>query len=197
MTGTTKSTAFLKQCSPLWSGPAALITALAAFGSCEASDGGGPSGMTLRGSLVEEITPNVSASADRRTIQVRPPVDVLDGRSFRWHGATLTLEGVAAPDTTTLCFAKDDTAWSCAELAKRSFRSLVQRELECVAVGRPPNLMARCMSGGEDIARLHVASGWVQPAAGAPPELAAESTRAREAGRGLWAWRTGDGTAFR
>jgi endonuclease YncB( thermonuclease family) len=141
-------------------------------------------GLRLRGVVDPDAT---------RTIVVRPPVDFVDGRSFRWGGTVVAIAGIEVPDGATRCIADDGTAWPCADLARTSFRNLVvmRREMRCTlrhAGSSGPT--AKCTSLGEDMAGLLVASGWAEPTAGWETHFEQERAAAEAGRRGLWAWRT-------
>src|SRR5215212_5655962 len=97
---------------------------------------------------------------------LRPPYDVVDVRTIRAGGRTMTLAGIEGFGQDASCRARDGTRWSCAKLARDALRSRVgSQSLRCSPEAQATAIafVATCTtSRGEDLARTLVADGWAR-----------------------------------
>ena len=147
-------------------------------------------------SLLSPEPLNPPQSAERppsAVVKVEPPYDVVDVRTIRAGGRTITLAGIEGFDQNATCRARDGTRWSCAKLAKDGLRSRVgNQSLNCKSEGDAGGtaLVATCMtSAGEDLARALVADGWARARDDTPQLYGTEAKAAEEQGLGLWGLR--------
>ena len=126
-------------------------------------------------------------------ITLRPPYDVMDVRTIRAGGRTLTLAGIEGLAQKATCRARDGTRWSCAKLARDALRSRIgSQSLRCSTEAQASAAMfvATCTTiSGEDLARTLVADGWARVLDDARSLYGSEVKAAEEQGLGLWGWR--------
>src|SRR5215210_7181562 len=101
-------------------------------------------------------SPQTAERPPSAVIAVRPPYDVVDVRTIRAGGRTITLAGIEGFDQNSTCRARDGTRWSCAKLARDAVRSRVgSQSLNCIAETETSAawLVATCMTNaGYDVA---------------------------------------------
>ena len=135
-------------------------------------------------------------------ITLRPPYEVVDVRTIRASGRTITLAGIEGFAQSATCRARDGTRWSCAKLARDALRSRIgSQSLRCSTEGQASAAMfvATCTTlSGEDLARTLVAEGWARarrrPLAIWVRDESSRGTRARAVG--LAHRRTGQGSVM-
>jgi endonuclease YncB( thermonuclease family) len=136
--------------------------------------------------------PQAAEPSPSTIITLRPPYDVVDVRTIRAGGRTITLAGIEGFDQNTICRARDGTRWSCAKLAQDALRGRVgSQSLRCSpeAQASAVAFMAMCTtSRGEDLARTLVAEGWARAMDDARQRYGTAAKAAEEQGRGLWGW---------
>jgi endonuclease YncB( thermonuclease family) len=125
-------------------------------------------------------------------ITLRPPYDVVDVRTIRAGGRTITLAGIEGFGQDASCRARDGTRWSCAKLARDALRGRVgSQSLRCSTEAQATAVVfvALCTtSRSEDLARTLVADGWARVLDDARQRYGAEAKAAEEQGLGLWGW---------
>src|SRR4051794_23003113 len=103
---------------------------------------------------------------------LRPPFDVVDVRTIRGGGRTITLGGIERAGRDPPWPSRDGTRWSREKLATDAPRKLViSQSLSCNAavVGSTAGVMAVCTTGtGHDLARALVTEGWARARDDAP-----------------------------
>ncbi|MFC7048335.1 thermonuclease family protein [Emcibacter nanhaiensis] len=117
------------------------------------------------------------------------PAVVIDGDTLSIHSRRIRLQGIDAPELSQNC-ARNGNAYSCGHEAKRYLESLIAgRPVTCHSgeqdeygravakcfVGGGTDLNARMVERGQAIAYLYFSR-----------DYAAEQSRAKEAGRGIW-----------
>ena len=136
--------------------------------------------------------PQPSERPTSTIITFRPPYDVVDVRTIRAGGRTITLAGIEGFGQDASCRARDGTRWSCAKLARDALRSRIgSQSLRCSpeAQASAVAFVATCTtSNGEDLARTLVADGWARAMDDARQRYGAAAKVAEEQGLGLWGW---------
>jgi endonuclease YncB( thermonuclease family) len=119
-----------------------------------------------------------------------------DGDSLRVGSERVRLLGLDAPELDQTCWREDGSEWACG----REARDLMVRLLHAGAVNCAPEgidrfgrSLARCEAAGRDIAAAMVEAGLAVARDG----YGAEESRARSAGRGIWAGRFTDPRQWR
>lgn len=119
-----------------------------------------------------------------------------DGDSLRIGSERVRLLGLDAPELDQTCWREDGSEWACG----REARDLMVRLLNAGAVNCAPEgidrfgrSLARCEAAGRDIAAAMVEAGLAVARDG----YGAEESRARSAGRGIWAGRFTDPRQWR
>src|SRR5215210_2503613 len=120
-------------------------------------------------SLLSPEPLNPPQSAERppsAVVTIRPPYDVVDVRTIRAGGRTITLAGIEGFDQNATCRARDGTRWSCAKLAREALRARVgNQSLTCSTEQEASAtvLVATCTTrAGDDLAHALVADGWAR-----------------------------------
>ncbi len=127
-------------------------------------------------------------------LEVPPPLQSIDGTSFRVGADIIRIEAVSGPTAAAIC--RDGIMlWSCGLWARAGLHNLVAgRSLFCQprrihadgAIGADCQLQARKALPGGDVARLLVRQGWARPLSTRRPEFAAELSEAEALRAGLW-----------
>ena len=114
------------------------------------------------------------------------PPTIHDGDTLTLHGEHIRLWGADAPELAQRC--GDVPA---GEIARDALAALVLRGVRCERAGPPSygRTVARCTAAGADVGEALVRAGmaWDTPYSGGA--YADAEREAREAGRGVWAWR--------
>ncbi len=153
-----------------------------------------PAGLAAAGGvmLAEQPVTSRAVSAGVTMTADAAQVAVVDGDTLRLRDTVIRLRGVAAPARGAGCGPVEGQAVDCGGRASVILASLVSRgRTECRLDGRDASgrALGLCRSGGVEINRAVVESGW----AVAEPDQPALDTAERAAQaqrRGLWAART-------
>ncbi len=112
---------------------------------------------------------------------------VEDAATLSIDGHRMRLYGIATPVLGDMCPLRG-TRIDCGHIAATALMDLVagvRVRCEILDADREPPL-ARCLSDGYDLSEGMVYTGWARPLPGAPANLRAAETKAREGRHGLW-----------
>jgi endonuclease YncB( thermonuclease family) len=128
------------------------------------------------------------APGARRALVLEPPVESVDGITFRLGTRQVRLAGIEGPARTAICTGQDGHLWACGLQARAALHNLVGTQaIACRPVEeRGALILASCERDGRDLGRSLVAEGWARPLDAAKDAFAAEVAAARRAGLGLW-----------
>src|SRR5215210_9001465 len=122
-------------------------------------------------------SPQTAERPPSAVVKVEPPYDVVDVRTIRAGGRTITLAGIEGFDQNATCRARDGTRWSCAKLAKDALRSRIGNQSLSCSPGQEASatvLVATCTTrAGDDLAHALVAEGWARASDDAPQRYGA------------------------
>jgi endonuclease YncB( thermonuclease family) len=124
-----------------------------------------------------------------RTALIEGRATATGGATLRVARATLVLDGVEAPEPDQTCKKADGSTWRCGAAAKAELARLTRgRNISCELTGKSADgvSLARCTTGGEDIAAKLVRSGHVFAEQSFFATYANEQADAEAAKAGLW-----------
>lgn len=148
----------------------------------------------LTGLLLAALTAAVLFLDRRNEQSLLGQAAVADGDSLQFGGQRVRIFGIDAPEFDQTCI-QAGKEYPCGRRARDMLRSLVNGPVSCLGgdMDRYGRLLARCESGGRDIGREMVLSGWAL-SYGA---YSVDEALARDAGRGLWAGEFEEPRAYR
>ena len=122
-----------------------------------------------------------------------------DGDTITVSGTKIRLFGIDAPERGQTCRDGAGATYDCGRLAQRELERIARAEVACdtVETDRYGRNVAICHADGVDLGAAMVSSGWARAYLSYSLRYAAEETRARAAGRGMWAGAFEDPWAFR
>ena len=115
---------------------------------------------------------------------------IIDGDTVQFGDVRLQMEGLDAPQIDQLCLDGSGARWTCGVAAREHLKAEAGHDgWRCEVVGhnRYGRLLAKCVSGGSDIAGRLVRGGWAVASTSGSAKYLANEQEARAAGVGLWA----------
>jgi endonuclease YncB( thermonuclease family) len=127
-------------------------------------------------------------------IDLLPPYEVLDAKTFSSGEWTVSLDGVEGPLREAVCYAKDGLLFGCGLRARAALNNAIRRRPVTCELRQdhgPNKASADCQIDGKDLALDLIEGGWLRPRNPASTEREQARTRAEAAGAGLWdgGWR--------
>ncbi|MGL5733387.1 MAG: thermonuclease family protein [Beijerinckiaceae bacterium] len=120
------------------------------------------------------------------SIEIQPPVAIIDSRTFGDKNATVTLSHIETPSKDAVCINRDGAKWACGLWARAALNNIMRGgTIYCRGMRRNSSMVeAECRNNGGDLAAQLVTAGFARSRTG---ELfKAEEEAARNAQRGLW-----------
>lgn len=117
------------------------------------------------------------------------PARVIDGDTLVIAGRHIRILGIDAPELDQTCHDAAGQTWACGRDAKQALAARVgRRQVSCRVAGqdRYGRALARCATGGADLAGWLVRAGWAIPAGNEQSRYRAASYEARANGAGMW-----------
>jgi endonuclease YncB( thermonuclease family) len=115
---------------------------------------------------------------------------IVDGDTIQFGDIRLKMEGIDAPQMDQLCLDKAGVRWKCGVAAREYLRSKTGSKpwsCEVVRQNHHGRLLARCLAGSDDIARVMVRSGWALASTTGSARYLPSEQEARLSEAGLWA----------
>lgn len=122
-------------------------------------------------------------------IALEGPARVIDGDSLVIGGRRIRILGIDAPELDQTCHDAAGQTWACGRDARQALAARVARQqVSCRVAGqdRYGRALARCATGGTDLAGWLVHEGWAVPAGNDQRRYRAVSQKARANGAGMW-----------
>ncbi len=115
-------------------------------------------------------------------------VKVIDGDSLRLDGAEIRLEGIDAPEYHQYCHTAEGRKYHCGDAAYQALKALAGEDTSCrtLEIDRYRRGVAVCYSGGVEINRQMVRSGWAVAYTRYTEDYVEDEREARAAKRGIW-----------
>ncbi|WP_423227360.1 thermonuclease family protein [Paracoccus fontiphilus] len=120
---------------------------------------------------------------------IEGPARVIDGDTLVIGGWHTRILGIDAPELDQTCHASTGQTWACGRDARQALAARVgRRQVSCRVAGqdRYGRALARCATGGTDLAGWLVREGWAIPAGNEQKRYRAASQKARANGAGMW-----------
>ena len=142
-----------------------------------------------RGAALDFVLPRTAAAATgTASALLNGPVTVIDGDTLDMSGRRIRLHGVDAFERNQTC-GTGASAWPCGQVAAQTLaRRLDGRGVTCepLDIDRYSRTVARCRTGGEDIAAFLVDRGLAVAYRRYSDDYVAAESHARRAGIGVW-----------
>mgnify|MGYP002714870491 CR=1 FL=1 len=117
------------------------------------------------------------------------PARVIDGDTLVIAGRRIRILGIDAPEQDQTCHDAAGQTWACGREARQALAARVGwRQVSCRLAGqdRYGRALARCATGGTDLAGWLVREGWAVPAGDEQGRYRAAAREAEARGAGMW-----------
>ena len=122
-------------------------------------------------------------------LEITGSARVVDGDTIAIGAQLIRLHGIDAPENGQDCMNASGKRYNCGNTAEKALRSMLTGKVSCIGDARDSyeRLIAVCSSGGVEINRAMVRSGWALAFRKFSDDYAADEKAANDARRGLWA----------
>lgn len=121
--------------------------------------------------------------------RVTGPARVIDGDTLVIGGWRIRILGIDAPERHQTCYDAAGETWPCGGAARQALAARIDRQPVSCHVAGPDRYgrdLARCSTGGTDLAAWLVREGWAIPAGDEQGRYRAAAREAEARGAGMW-----------